>query len=73
MWGVTALLVPKARRIDEMSMAYSIRRAKESGLVKDGDRIAIAAAVLTGTPGSTNLLQIHMVGEERYGALHGNA
>ncbi len=71
-WGVTPFLVPKARRIDEM-MAYSIRRAKESGLVKDGDRIAIAAAVLTGTPGSTNLLQIHVVGDERYGALHGNA
>jgi len=63
-WGVRPILVPRARGIDEM-ISFSIREAKGLGLVADGDRVAIAAAVLTGTPGSTNLLQIHVVGEEQ--------
>lgn len=63
-WGVRPILVPRARGIDEM-ISFSIREAKGQGLVADGDRVAIAAAVLTGTPGSTNLLQIHVVGEEQ--------
>lgn len=63
-WGVRPLLVPRARGIDEM-IGFSIGQAKAKGLVADGDRVAIAAAVLTGTPGSTNLLQIQVVGEEQ--------
>jgi len=63
-WGVRPILVPRARGIDEM-IGFSIREAKAKGLVSDGDRVAIAAAVLTGTPGSTNLLQIQVVGEEQ--------
>ena len=60
----SALLVPRARRIDEM-IESAIQRVKARGLVKDGDRLAIAAGVRTGTPGSTNFLQIHVVGESR--------
>lgn len=66
-WGVAALVVPKVRRMEEI-VEVALQTVKERGLVKDGDRIAIAAAVLTGTPGSTNLLQIHIVGEETHRA-----
>ena len=52
----------------EEIVEVALQTVKERGLVKDGDRIAIAAAVLTGTPGSTNLLQIHIVGEETHPA-----
>lgn len=62
-WGVTPILVPQTYEIDGM-INVSIQAAKKSGLVSDGDRIAIVAGVLTGSPGSTNLLQIHVVGEE---------
>lgn len=63
-WGVSPLRVPRALQIDAM-VDVSVEAAKESGLVRDGDRVAIAAGVRTGTPGSTNLLQIHVVGENQ--------
>lgn len=61
-WGVRPLRVPRALQMDAM-IDVSVEAAKETGLVQDGDRVAIAAGVRTGTPGSTNLLQIHVVGE----------
>src|SRR5690606_36151081 len=61
-WGVKPFLVPRAEQIDEM-IDVSLETAKGTGLVADGDRVAIAAGVRTGTPGSTNLLQVHVVGE----------
>lgn len=62
-WGVQTFLAPKGGyRIEEM-IDVAEKIAKERHLVKDGDLIAIAAGVRTGTPGSTNLLHIHMVGE----------
>ena len=70
-WGVSALLVPRTRGIDEI-IESAIHRVRARGLAKDGDRLAIVAAVLTGTPGSTNLLQIHVVGEEPRSA-HANS
>ncbi len=63
-WGVLPLLVPRALQMDAM-IDVSVEAAKKSGLVQDGDRVAIAAGVRTGTPGSTNLLQIHVVGENQ--------
>src|SRR5690606_25714027 len=63
-WGVRSFCVPRSDRIDHM-IDRSIQVAKEHGLVQEQDRLAIVAGVLTGTPGSTNLLQIHVVGEER--------
>jgi pyruvate kinase len=33
----------------------------EHGLVNPGDTVAIVAGVRTGTPGSTNMLQVHTI------------
>ena len=62
-WGVHPVVVPRTEHIDDMiDVAY--QAALESGLVVPGDVTAITAGVKTGTPGSTNLLQIHtMQGE----------
>lgn len=62
-WGVHTFLAPKGEfRIEEM-IDVAEKIAKERQLVQDGDLIAIAAGVRTGTPGKTNLLHIHVVGE----------
>ena len=62
-WGVIPVKVPRALHIDGI-VDVAVEAAKRHGLVVDGDRVAIAAGVRTGTPGSTNLLQIHVVGED---------
>ncbi|BAS27289.1 pyruvate kinase [Limnochorda pilosa] len=61
-WGVVPLLVPRAESIDQM-IDLGVAAARHQGLVSQGDVLVIAAGVKTGTPGSTNLLQVHMVGE----------
>ena len=62
-WGVHPVRVPRALQIDSM-IDVAVEAARQHGFVQDGDRVAIAAGVRTGTPGSTNLLQIHVVGED---------
>lgn len=42
----------------------AIHSAKEKGLVKEGDIVAITAGVKTGVPGSTNLLQVQQIGAD---------
>ncbi len=56
-WGVYPILVPRTNNIDSM-LDVAVGAALQSGLVKKGDTITIAAGVKTGTPGSTNLLQV---------------
>lgn len=60
MWGVEPMVVPRAKNIDTM-IDVAVKAACESGFVKSGDVVAITASVKTGTPGSTNLLQVHVV------------
>lgn len=59
-WGVVPVVVPRARNIDEM-IDVALAAARETGLVRPGDRVAVAAGVKTDMPGSTNMLQVHEV------------
>lgn len=59
-WGVKPLLVPKTADIDSM-IDVSIEAARASGIIREGDLVAITAGVKTDIPGSTNLLQIYKV------------
>jgi pyruvate kinase len=59
-WGVCPILVPPTSDIDGM-LEVSIEAALRTGLVSRGDVVAISAGVLTDKPGSTNLLQVHLV------------
>jgi pyruvate kinase len=63
-WGVHPIVVPRTEHIDDM-IDVGDEAAVASGLVKPGDMTAITAGVKTGTPGSTNLLQIHEIKETR--------
>ena len=59
-WGVSPQVVPMADNIDKM-IDVSVNAAKKTGTIKTQDLIVITAGVLTGTPGSTNLLKVHVV------------
>ncbi|MGH7763616.1 MAG: pyruvate kinase [Candidatus Dormibacteraceae bacterium] len=58
--GVIPLLVRPGRDTDEMIL-NATTAARESGLVKAGDRVVIVAGVPVGRPGQTNLLKVETV------------
>ncbi len=62
-WGVIPLLVAEFTTVDEM-ISIIIRAAYDKGLVQRGDRLVIIAGVPFGIDGRTNLIKIHIVGEE---------
>ncbi|HET7560198.1 MAG TPA: pyruvate kinase [Limnochordia bacterium] len=59
-WGVRPIKVPLTTSLDAL-LDVSVDAALRSGLVARGDRVVLAAGVRTGTPGSTNLLQVLVV------------
>lgn len=59
-WGIKALLVPRTADIDSM-IDVSVEAGRTSGIIREGDLVAITAGVKTDSPGSTNLLKIHQV------------
>lgn len=59
-WGVLAVVVPRAENIDRM-LDVALEAARRTGLVGSGDRVTITAGVKTDVPGSTNLLQVYEV------------
>ena len=60
-WGVQPILGNAARTTDDM-MKFSVECALENGLVKTGDMVAITAGFPVGTAGSTNLINVIIVG-----------
>lgn len=63
-WGVYSTIVPYTDDVDDM-LELLVDAALRSGLVKKGDLTAITGGVKTGISGSTNLLKIHYLGEEK--------
>lgn len=62
-WGVSTYTVPDVRDTDEMvAQVDEILQAKR--LAQPGDEVIIVAGMPPGTPGSTNSIRVHTVGEE---------
>ncbi len=59
-WGISPVVVPISDNIDSM-IDVSVNAAQKTGCIKAQDLIVITAGVLTGTPGSTNLIKVHVV------------
>lgn len=59
-WGVSPLLVPEYATTDEM-IEYTTRAARETGLVRAGDRVVITAGIPVGGEGRTNMLKVHVI------------
>ncbi|MGN8890432.1 pyruvate kinase [Dysosmobacter sp. HCP28S3_G4] len=60
-WGVTPILMPYAGSTDEL-VELAMSTAKKAGLVRSGDLVVITAGVPVGVSGTTNMIQVHMVG-----------
>ncbi len=65
-WGVTPLLAPRTDNTDQM-IRQAVRAARERELIADGDTVVITAGTAFSEPGTTNLVRVYVVGEERYG------
>lgn len=61
-WGVIPYIVEEASSTDEM-FDSGVEKALESGLVRNGDLVAITAGVPIGVSGTTNILKVHIVGK----------
>jgi pyruvate kinase len=61
-WGVETFIVPPARRTDAM-----VRQVQEAllgiGRCDKGDMVVIVAGSPPGTPGRTNALRVHRIGD----------
>jgi pyruvate kinase len=56
-WGVTPLLIPEGSDVEDL-WAQSLRVARESGLVAEGDRIVITGGTAVNLPGTTDLIKV---------------
>lgn len=63
-WGVNAELVDQVDTTDEMVNMVD-HYLKERGKVNDGDLVVVVAGTPVGTPGSTNSIFVHRVGQVR--------
>jgi pyruvate kinase len=61
-WGVQPLASPPIRSTDEM-LAVATQMILAAGIAETGDLIVITAGVPVGTPGHTNLIKVHRLGE----------
>jgi pyruvate kinase len=59
-WGVTSLPSPSSQNTDEM-IKYAIETVREHGYVKEGDLVAVTAGTAGSGPGTTNLIQVHVI------------
>jgi pyruvate kinase (EC 2.7.1.40) len=57
LWGVAPLRIPPVTSTDEMTTQVLIA-ARQSHLVRQGDRVVLTAGVPVGVPGNTNMIQV---------------
>lgn len=62
-WGVIPIQTKEEQDTFEL-FEHSIDEATRAGLLKEGDVAVITAGVPLGCPGTTNLINVHVVGEE---------
>ncbi|KEF39573.1 pyruvate kinase [Schinkia azotoformans MEV2011] len=61
-WGVFTKVGKPAETTDEM-LDTAVQEALETGLVSHGDLVILTAGVPVGTPGTTNLMKVHIIGD----------
>ena len=59
-WGVYPVLTQKVKTSDEV-INVSVNRALETGFIKKGELVVIAAGIPVGLTGATNMIKVHMV------------
>ena len=61
-WGVTPFIIPQLSSTDEM-IRHSIELLCSKGILQNGDIAIITAGVPMGMSGTTNLINVHIVGD----------
>jgi pyruvate kinase len=61
-WGVTPVESPPIRSTDHM-LTTAARAVLEAGVAERGDLVVITAGIPAGTPGNTNLIKVHRLGD----------
>ncbi|WP_017756092.1 pyruvate kinase [Calidifontibacillus oryziterrae] len=61
-WGVFTEVGNDATTTDEM-LESAVQTALNSNIVSHGDLVVITAGVPVGTPGTTNLMKVHIIGD----------
>lgn len=62
-WAVMPLKIGSPRNLDEL-IHDSVDACLNKGYIRNGDLVVITAGVLTGIPGGTNIMKIHVVAKE---------
>lgn len=62
-WGVNPV-VKEGRKTTDALLNNAVATAVETGRVSNGDLVIITAGVPTGEKGTTNMMKIHLVGDE---------
>lgn len=60
-WGVFPVLIPETNGTDEM-IREAVTAALDARYIKCGDLVVVTAGVPAGSPGTTNLIKVHVVG-----------
>lgn len=63
-WGVTAILGEQAGTLEDRFQT-AVECAERAGELNEGDQVIMTGGTTGSTPGSTNLLQVYTVGEDR--------
>ncbi len=61
-WGVEPICVPDVATTEAMVTQVD-RALREAGFAAPGDRVVIVAGAPSGSPGSTNLMRVHRIGD----------
>ncbi len=62
-WGVFPVHIGKPPNLDSL-IDESVNSCLAKGYIKNGDLVVITAGILTGIPGGTNIMKIHVVAKE---------
>jgi pyruvate kinase len=62
-WGIFPVHIGKPPNLDSL-IEESVNACIEKGYIKNGDLVVITAGILTGIPGGTNIMKIHVVAKE---------
>ena len=62
-WAIVPLKIGEPRDLDQL-VDESVRTCVSKGYIGTGDLVVITAGVLTGIPGGTNIMKVHLVAKE---------
>ncbi len=62
-WAVVPIKIGEPRDFDQL-VDESVRTCVSKGYIGTGDLVVITAGVLTGIPGGTNIMKVHLVAKE---------